>query len=49
MNRMELNKISSKRKGNRTIDRLNISLNSNKYIENYFFHSDNNMCIEKSS
>ena len=34
MNRLGLNKISSKRKGDRFSDRLNISLNNHKYVKN---------------
>ena len=34
LNRLGLNKISSKRKGDRIMDRLNISLHNQKYIEN---------------
>ena len=34
MNRLGLNKISSKRKGDRFMDRLNNSINNYKYIKN---------------
>ena len=34
MNRLRLNKISSKRKGDRIMDRLNISFNNHKHIKN---------------
>ena len=34
LNRLGLNKLSSKRKGDRVTDRLNISLNNHKYIKN---------------